>query len=120
VLLDEATSALDTESELDVQAGLESLTQGRTVLAIAHRLSTIMSFDRVIVLQNGRIVEDGPPLTLSHGIGPFGRMWRLQERANARPAQQAMDLVWRDVMHAAGPDNAAFASMPRQPDRATG
>jgi ATP-binding cassette subfamily B protein len=120
VLLDEATSALDTESELDVQAGLENLTRGRTVLAIAHRLSTIMSFDRVIVLQNGRIVEDGPPGILSHGIGPFGRMWRLQERANARPAQQGMDLAWREVIHAAGPDNAAFATMPRQPGRATG
>jgi ATP-binding cassette, subfamily B, bacterial len=120
VLLDEATSALDTESELDVQAGLQSLTQGRTVLAIAHRLSTIMDFDRVIVLQNGRIVEDGSPSVLCHGIGPFGRMWRLQQRANVRSAPQAMDFAWSEAIEAAGPGNAALASAPRWPDRATG
>jgi ATP-binding cassette, subfamily B, bacterial len=98
VLLDEATSALDTESELEVQAGLAQLTRGRTVLAIAHRLSTIMDFDRVIVLQNGRIVEDGAPHALSHGLGPFGRMWRLQERANTRPALHDTDTEWLEAL----------------------
>ena len=78
VLLDEATSALDTRSELEVQAALDRLMQGRTVLAVAHRLSTLAGFDRIIVMQNGRIVEDGEPHELRRRGGVFDRMWRLQ------------------------------------------
>ena len=78
VLLDEATSALDTRSELEVQAALDRLMQGRTVLAVAHRLSTLAGFDRILVMQNGRIVEDGDPLELRRRGGAFDRMWRLQ------------------------------------------
>jgi ATP-binding cassette subfamily B protein/subfamily B ATP-binding cassette protein MsbA len=59
VLLDEATSALDTVSELEVQKALETLLQGRTVIAVAHRLSTIENFDRIIVLDQGEIAESG-------------------------------------------------------------
>src|SRR6516164_10338800 len=61
LLLDEATSALDSESEEAIREALERLMRGRTVLAIAHRLSTLRSFDRIVVLQAGRIVQDGPP-----------------------------------------------------------
>ncbi|MET0247014.1 MAG: ABC transporter ATP-binding protein [Sphingomonas sp.] len=79
VLLDEATSALDTESELAVQAGLERLMVGRTVLAVAHRLSTIADFDRVLVVERGRIVEDGAPQALlAREDGEFRRLWLLQ------------------------------------------
>ncbi len=78
VLLDEATSALDTRSELEVQAALDRLMQGRTVLAVAHRLSTLAGFDRIIVMQNGRVVEDGAPMDLRRRGGAFDRMWRLQ------------------------------------------
>jgi ATP-binding cassette, subfamily B, bacterial len=79
VLLDEATSALDTESELAVQAGLERLMVGRTVLAVAHRLSTIADFDRVLVIERGRIVEDGAPQhLLMREDGEFRRLWMLQ------------------------------------------
>jgi ATP-binding cassette, subfamily B, bacterial len=60
ILLDEATSALDTDSEQLIQEALMRLVEGRTVIAIAHRLSTLNSFDRIVVLDGGRIVEDGP------------------------------------------------------------
>jgi ATP-binding cassette subfamily B protein len=81
VLLDEATSALDTESELAIQHALTQLMQGRTVLAVAHRLSTIARFDRVIVMKDGRIVEDGAPADLARRNGHFGRIWRMQTDA---------------------------------------
>jgi ATP-binding cassette subfamily B protein len=79
VVLDEATSALDSASEIEIQRALEVLMRGRTVLAIAHRLSTVSGFDRVIVLQQGRIIEDGPPAELRRRRGFFDRMCRLQE-----------------------------------------
>jgi len=60
ILLDEATSALDTDSERLIQEALMQLVQGRTVIAIAHRLTTLALFDRIVVLERGRIVEDGP------------------------------------------------------------
>jgi ATP-binding cassette subfamily B protein len=71
LLLDEATSALDTESEQLIQAALEDVMQGRTVLAIAHRLSTLRHFDRIIVMDRGRIVDDGSPFALAHRPGPY-------------------------------------------------
>ncbi|NJB93875.1 ABC-type multidrug transport system fused ATPase/permease subunit [Xanthomonas arboricola] len=61
LILDEATSALDTESEAEIQAALDHLMRDRTVLAVAHRLSTVIGFDRIVVLQEGRVVEDGNP-----------------------------------------------------------
>ena len=81
LLLDEATSALDSHAEAEVQRALLALAGERTVLAVAHRLSTIMEFDRVVVLQDGQVVEDGPPHELRHGTGPFATTWRLQQRA---------------------------------------
>lgn len=80
VILDEATSALDTESELEVQRALDRLTQGRTVIAVAHRLSTLSSFDRIVVLMGGRVVEDGTIDELIAKDGVFARMWKLQIR----------------------------------------
>ena len=75
VLLDEATSALDTESEQSIQEALARLFRGRTVIAIAHRLSTLDSFDRIVVLDRGRIVEDGPPQRLLQTEGLYSRMY---------------------------------------------
>jgi ATP-binding cassette subfamily B protein len=79
VVLDEATSALASAAEKENQRALAVLFRGRTVLAIAHRLSTVSGFDRVIVLQQGRIIEDGPPAELRRRRGFFDRMCRLQE-----------------------------------------
>ena len=78
IILDEATSALDTESELAIQRSLVELMQDRTVIAVAHRLSTVAAFDRVIVMRDGRIVEEGQASELRQRGGLFTRMWRLQ------------------------------------------
>lgn len=74
LLLDEATSALDSESEEAIRTALEALMEGRTVIAIAHRLSTLRSFDRIIVLEHGRIAQDGPPGELMKQDGPYRRL----------------------------------------------
>ncbi len=86
LLLDEATAALDGESEEAVRSALERLMRGRTVLAIAHRLSTLRGFDRIVVLHDGRIVQDGPPDELMQRPGPYRE---LVEREAARLARDA-------------------------------
>ena len=78
LILDEATSALDTQSEAEIQVALNDLVHNRTVVAVAHRLSTLSSFDRIIVLRDGRIVEDGPPHELRSRGGEFDALWRMQ------------------------------------------
>ncbi len=78
LILDEATSALDTEAEIEIQQALDRLMAGRTVVAVAHRLSTLRGFDRILVMRDGRIVEDGPPAALRRQGGLFARMWALQ------------------------------------------
>jgi ATP-binding cassette subfamily B protein len=71
LLLDEATAALDSESEEAIREALARLMHSRTVIAIAHRLATLRSFDRVVMLQAGKIIEDGPPDRLMQGQGPY-------------------------------------------------
>lgn len=83
VLLDEATSALDTESEQSIQEALARLFRGRTVIAIAHRLSTLDAFDRIVVIDRGRIVEDGAPRRLMQATGFYSRMYSRQLRVGA-------------------------------------
>lgn len=78
LILDEATSALDSESEHLIQKALHSLMVGKTVIAIAHRLSTLREMDRIIVIENGIIVEDGPPEVLKAGGGLYARLWSHQ------------------------------------------
>ncbi|SFH65796.1 ABC transporter ATP-binding protein [Albimonas pacifica] len=78
LMLDEATSALDSETEAEVQAALERLMQGRTVVAIAHRLSTIASMDRIVVMDEGRIAEEGPHDVLLKRGGIYAELWGRQ------------------------------------------
>jgi ATP-binding cassette, subfamily B, bacterial len=85
LLLDEATSALDSESERAIQDALDRLMQGRTVIAIAHRLSTLKSFDRIVVMDRGRIVDDGPPGVLAMRPGPYRDLLRKQQLVEPLP-----------------------------------
>ena len=76
LILDEATSSLDIPSERMVQRALASVLAHRTAVVIAHRLSTVQIADRVLVLDGGRIVEDGPPAELIHGDGRYAALHR--------------------------------------------
>jgi subfamily B ATP-binding cassette protein MsbA len=78
LLLDEATSALDTESERQVQAALDNLRRGRTTIVVAHRLSTIVNADRIVVMQNGSIVETGKHADLLAQGGIYSRLHQMQ------------------------------------------
>src|SRR5690606_27643555 len=78
LVLDEATSALDSEVEAAIQENLYRLMEGKTVIAIAHRLSTIAAMDRLIVMDQGRIVEEGRHEALVEGDGIYAQLWRRQ------------------------------------------
>ena len=78
LLLDEATSAVDNETEAALQRSIEQVTRGRTAIIIAHRLSTIRNADRIIVLEDGKVVEDGQHETLVQLDGVYARLWAVQ------------------------------------------
>lgn len=83
LLLDEATSALDTETEMEIQAELKAMGQGRTVITIAHRLSTIADADRIVVLENGVIVEEGTHDALLAKGDRYAQLWNRQQQEEA-------------------------------------
>ncbi len=79
LVLDEATSSLDSQTESEIQRDLESLMQGRTAIIIAHRLSTIMKADKIVVLEKGKIVQQGTHRQLINQQGLYRRLWDLQK-----------------------------------------
>ncbi len=83
ILLDEATSALDSETERDIQDALDRMSEGRSVLVIAHRLSTVVGADRIYVLEDGQVVEEGTHVALLAQDGRYARMWARQLREEA-------------------------------------
>ena len=95
LILDEATSALDSESERLVQAGLDALMRGRTTIVIAHRLSTIERADRIVVLEQGRIVEAGAHAQLLARDGVYAKLYRIQYAAEAAAGAAAADTARR-------------------------
>ncbi|WP_339949799.1 ABC transporter ATP-binding protein/permease [uncultured Albimonas sp.] len=82
LVLDEATSALDTQTEREIQESLKRLSQDRTVLVIAHRLSTIADADRIVVLEEGQVVESGRHAELLGRNGRYAQLWRRQQEAD--------------------------------------
>ena len=79
ILLDEATASLDPENEVEIQKAIGTLIKGRTVIAIAHRLKTIKKADRIIVLDNGQIKEEGTHDELIRQEGLYSHLWNIQE-----------------------------------------
>ena len=82
ILLDEATASLDPENEVEVQKAIDMLVKGRTVIAIAHRLKTIKNADRIIVLDNGEIKEEGTHDELIRKEGLYAHLWEIQENSS--------------------------------------
>jgi ATP-binding cassette subfamily B multidrug efflux pump len=93
LVLDEATSALDSEVEAAIQEQLADLMEGKTVIAIAHRLSTIARMDRLVVLDKGRIVEEGPHAALLQAGGAYAKLWQRQSGGFMTPPDPARAVI---------------------------
>jgi ATP-binding cassette subfamily B protein len=86
LILDEATSALDTQTERSIQESLAEMGQGRSVIVIAHRLSTVADADRILVLEDGRVIEEGRHEALIEAGGRYAAMWAAQAAEDDREA----------------------------------
>lgn len=87
LIFDEATSALDYESEAAIQANMRRITQNRTVVIIAHRLSTLRGADRIVTVEQGRLIEDGTHESLLRAGGRYADLWRLQSGPPSAPSE---------------------------------
>jgi len=87
LILDEATSALDSESETFIQKAIDEIIKDKTVIAVAHRLSTLKNMDRIIVLEKGKIIEEGRPEDLLQQKGKFYEFWQLQQLEEKKDEQ---------------------------------
>ncbi|MBA1144397.1 ABC transporter ATP-binding protein [Mesorhizobium neociceri] len=100
LILDEATSALDSEAEAAIQENLYKLMQGKTVIAIAHRLSTIAAMDRLVVLDKGRVIEEGSHEELVASGGLYAQLWQRQSGGfllDDGPVDAANDAIAHDI-----------------------
>jgi ATP-binding cassette subfamily B protein len=89
LILDEATSALDSRTESEILDTLEAIERGRTTIVIAHRLSTVVNADRIVVLEAGRIVEQGTHAQLLEARGVYAEMWTRQQAEREAVAEAA-------------------------------
>lgn len=88
--MDEATSALDSEAEIMIEKALQNIIKDKTVIAIAHRLSTLRSMDRIIVLENGKIIEEGSiDELLKNKSGTFYKLYQLQNNGYLSYGEEA-------------------------------
>jgi ATP-binding cassette subfamily B multidrug efflux pump len=118
LLLDEATSALDSEVEAAIQQSLYRLMEGKTVVAIAHRLSTIAAMDRLIVLDHGRVVEEGDHRSLLARDGLYARLWSRQSGGFlGEDVAEAAEGAEEAIAHARSDDEIVAEDVrPRQPE----
>ena len=117
LLLDEATSALDSEVEAAIQQSLYRLMEGKTVVAIAHRLSTIAAMDRLVVLDHGRIVEEGDHRSLLARDGLYARLWARQSGGFLGDELEAAAEAEAAIAQARGEDEIAAEDVPaRKPE----
>ena len=101
MIFDEATSSLDTETEKAIVEAMRTLARQRTTLVIAHRLSTIVDSDKIVVLDKGRVVEEGTHQDLLAANGRYAELWRMQQQ------DEELGALGEDPEHAAEVDNDA-------------